>query len=159
PPATANRHYRRQWIRTRTESRVAIDESPPSPIDYSPAAHAFRVEIRDWLARNAPDHLRGVRTQRDPDPSREAALRSWAHVLTEPGYMRVGWPAEYGGRGLSRVEVAILNEEFAAADVPRLTRGMGESLVGPAITAHGSDAQKRQFLPPIISGDHVYCQG
>jgi alkylation response protein AidB-like acyl-CoA dehydrogenase len=131
----------------------------PSPIDYSPAAQAFRAEVRDWLAANAPDEMRGVQVPREPTPDLQSAIARWAERLTEAGYMCVAWPREYGGRGLSGVEVAIMNEEFARADVPRLTRGMGEGLVGPAIIAHATEEQKRRFLPPIISGEHDYCQG
>ena len=133
--------------------------NPPSPIDYSPAAQAFRTEVRDWLTAHAPEDLRGVRVSRDPEPRLEAALNRWADTLTDAGYMCVAWPRDYGGRGLTGVEVAIMNEEFARAGVPRLTRGMGESLVGPAIIGHGTEEQKRRFLPAIISGEHVYCQG
>jgi alkylation response protein AidB-like acyl-CoA dehydrogenase len=135
------------------------EDAAATPIDYSPAAIAFRAEIRDWLAANAPEEMRGVRVPRDPSPDLAAAIGRWADALRDAGYLCVAWPREYGGRGLSGVEVAIMNEEFARADVPRLTRGMGESLVGPAIIAHATEEQKRRFLPPIISGEHEYCQG
>ncbi|RAY15610.1 acyl-CoA dehydrogenase [Actinomadura craniellae] len=130
-----------------------------SPIPYSDAALEFRGEIRDWLERNAPDHLRGVPVPRVPAPELKANLDRWADTLTEAGLMCVAWPREYGGRGLSGVEVALMNEEFARAGVPRLTRGMGEGLVGPAVIAHATEEQKRRVLPPIISGEHEYCQG
>ncbi|PRZ44236.1 hypothetical protein CLV47_101361 [Antricoccus suffuscus] len=131
----------------------------PSPIAYSESALSFRKEIRIWLADNAPDEVRGLRVPREPSPEIEAVIARWAQTLTEARLMCVAWPEEYGGRGLSGVEVAIMNEEFDRIDVPRLTRGMGESLVGPAIIAHATPEQKRRFLPPIISGEHVYCQG
>ena len=73
--------------------------------------------------------------------------------------MCVSWPEEYGGRGLTGIEVAVMNEEFARAGVPRVTRGMGEWLVGPSIIVHGSEEQKAKFLPRIISGKDRYCQG
>jgi hypothetical protein len=136
-----------------------LDDTLVSPIDYSPSAKAFRGEVRDWLATNAPDEMRGVRVPRDPSPELAAAIARWADTLAAAGYMCVAWPREYGGRGLSGVEVAIMNEEFGRADVPRLTRGMGESLVGPAIIGHATEEQKHRFLPPIISGEHDYCQG
>jgi alkylation response protein AidB-like acyl-CoA dehydrogenase len=134
-------------------------DTGPSPIDYSESVQAFRAEVRAWLAANAPDEMRGVRVPRDPPPELAEALLRWADELLEAGYMCVAWPREYGGRGLSGVEVAVMNEEFGRADVPRLTRGMGESLVGPAIIAHATEEQKQRFLPPIISGEHDYCQG
>ncbi|TDC91337.1 acyl-CoA dehydrogenase family protein [Actinomadura sp. 7K507] len=130
-----------------------------SPIEYSGTALEFRDEIRDWLKRNAPDDLRGVPVPRVPDPELKAHLDRWGDALTDAGLMCVAWPEEYGGRGLSGVEVALMNEEFARAGVPRLTRGMGEGLVGPAVIAHGTEEQKRRMLPPIISGEHDYCQG
>ena len=73
--------------------------------------------------------------------------------------MCVAWPKAYGGRGLSGVEVALLNEEFHHAGVPRMTRGMGEGMVGPSIIAHGTEEQKAYFLPRIIAGQDRYCQG
>ncbi|WP_395108252.1 acyl-CoA dehydrogenase family protein [Actinomadura sp. SCN-SB] len=138
---------------------MSAPDPDASPIPYSDAALAFRDEIRDWLKRNAPDHLRGVPVPRVPTPELKAHLDRWADTLTEAGLMCVAWPEEYGGRGLSGVEVALMNEEFARAGVPRLTRGMGESLVGPAVIAHATEEQKRRVLPPIISGEHEYCQG
>ena len=73
--------------------------------------------------------------------------------------MCVTWPAEYGGRGLSRLESAILDEEFARAGAPRMTRGVGEWLVAPAILAWGTPEQKAYFLPRIAAGTDRYCQG
>jgi hypothetical protein len=73
--------------------------------------------------------------------------------------MCVSWPKEFGGRGLSGIEVAVMNEEFARVGVPRVTRGMGEWLVGPSIIVWGTDEQKAYFLPRIIDGTDRYCQG
>jgi alkylation response protein AidB-like acyl-CoA dehydrogenase len=130
-----------------------------SPIEYTAQADAFRHEIRDWLDENAPDDLRGILVPRDPSPELTRRLADWAARMADAGYMCVAWPTEYGGRGLSGIEVAVMNEEFGRAGVPRLTRGMGESLVGPAVINHATDEQKRRILPPIISGEHVFCQG
>ncbi|QFG21624.1 acyl-CoA dehydrogenase family protein [Actinomadura sp. WMMB 499] len=138
---------------------MTAPDTDASPIGYGEAALEFRDEIRDWLRRNAPEHLRGVPVPRVPAPDLKAHLDRWADTLTEAGLMCVAWPREYGGRGLSGVEVALMNEEFDRAGVPRLTRGMGEGLVGPAVIAHATEEQKRRILPPIISGEHDYCQG
>ncbi len=120
-------------------------------IDLGPRAEAFRAELRAWLAETVP---------KDRD-ERRALMGSprWEELLVEQRLICVAWPEEYGGRGLSGVEVAVLNEEFARARARRLTRGMGESLVGPSIIVHGTDEQKARFLPRIIDGTDRYCQG
>jgi alkylation response protein AidB-like acyl-CoA dehydrogenase len=130
----------------------------PMEIDLGPEAEKFRDELREWLEANKPDDA-------DPDaasPANEnpwAGMREWSDKLHRAGYMCVSWPKEYGGRGLTGVEVAVMNEEFARAGVPRITRGMGEWLVGPSIIVHGTDEQKARFLPRIIDGTDRYCQG
>jgi hypothetical protein len=125
-------------------------------IDLGPEAAAFRDELREWLASNHPRELEGL----EITPGEELpGLEAWTEALAEAGYMCVSWPKEYGGRGLTGVEVAVMNEEFARAGVPRVTRGMGEWLVGPSIIVHGTEEQKRRFLPRIIAGEDVYCQG
>ena len=116
-------------------------------LDLPPRAGAFRDELREWLAANRPPD--GER----PDPE------EWDRKLVEARYVCVSWPEEFGGRGLSGLEVAVMNEEFARARVPRVTRAMGESLVGPAIIVHGTEEQQARFLPRIIDGTDRYCQG
>jgi alkylation response protein AidB-like acyl-CoA dehydrogenase len=128
-------------------------------IDLGPEAARFRDELREWLAANKPSDI-----DDDGDIRRQmmlggAAITAWTDVLADAGYLCVAWPKEYGGRGLSGIEVAVMNEEFARAGVPRVTRGMGEWLVGPSIIVHGTDEQKAQFLPRIIDGTDRYCQG
>lgn len=127
-------------------------------LDFGPAADAFRAEVRAWLEENKPAELIGVNTD-EAQRGQYPGLSAWARKLTEAGYMCVAWPVEYGGRGLSGLEVAVLNEEFARANVPRITRGMGEWLVGPSIIVWGTEEQKRHFLPRIVDGTDRYCQG
>ncbi|MFL6204808.1 MAG: acyl-CoA dehydrogenase family protein [Acidimicrobiales bacterium] len=131
----------------------------PLEIDLGPAARAFRDELRQWLEANRPDDLVGVETERAQLMAASPAVKGWLRKLHEAGYVCVSWPKEYGGRGLSGVEVAVMNEEFARAGVPRVTRGMGEWLVGPSIIVWGTDEQKAHFLPRIIDGTDRYCQG
>ena len=126
-------------------------------IDLGPAARQFRDELRGWLEANRPEELIGVESGVVGTASPEVA--AWGEVLRDAGYMCVSWPKEYGGRGLSGVEVAVMNEEFARAEVPRVTRGLGEWLVGPSIIVWGTDEQKARFLPRIIDGTDRYCQG
>ena len=112
-----------------------------------------------WLAENRPDRPGGRSTSSRLMFGDGPGLREWTAKLHEAGYLCVSWPTEYGGRGLTGVEVAVMNEEFARAGVPRVTRGMGEWLVGPSIIVCGTDEQKAYFLPRIIDGTDRYCQG
>jgi hypothetical protein len=131
----------------------------PMEIQLGPAAQRFRDELRQWLEANSPTDLDDDIDRRRLLMQGGPAITAWTEKLHDAGYLCVGWPKEYGGRGLSGVEVAVLNEEFARARVPRVTRGMGEWLVGPSIIVHGTEEQKSYFLPRIIDGTDRYCQG
>jgi len=138
-------------------------------LDLGPKARAFRDELRQWLEANKPDPEAQEAIEADsgvesPRRGRRGLgmgreWQEWADKLHRAGYLCVSWPKEYGGRGLSGIEVAVMNEEFARAGVPRITRGMGEWLVGPSIIVWGTDEQKAYFLPRIIDGTDRYCQG
>jgi alkylation response protein AidB-like acyl-CoA dehydrogenase len=130
-----------------------------SPLDDGPEAAELRAELRQWLEENAPERLRGVRVPRRPEGQLALDLRDWGDKLAAGGLVCVSWPREYGGRGWSALEIAVMEEEFARAGVPRVTRGMGEGLVGPSIIVHGTDEQRAYFLPRIIAGTDRYCQG
>jgi alkylation response protein AidB-like acyl-CoA dehydrogenase len=127
-------------------------------LDLGPRARAFRDEIRQWLEANRPEGLVGVEAERAVFGD-VPGVAEWTDKLHRAGYLCVAWPEEYGGRGLTGLEVVVMNEEFARAGVPRITRGMGEWLVGPSIIVWGSDEQKSHFLPRIIDGQDRYCQG
>jgi hypothetical protein len=125
-------------------------------IELGPDAARFRAEVREWLQNNRPDDPDAVRSQLIGGGLEHDA---WAARLHEAGFLCVGWPRDYGGRGLSGIEVAVMNDEFGRADIPRVTRGMGEWLVGPSIIVHGTEEQKAYFLPRIVDGSDRYCQG
>lgn len=139
-------------------------------LDLGPDIDRFRAELRQWISDNAPAGLTeltdwnaasitggGVRT----DAAAYAApqYKEWARRLADARLICPHWAEEYGGQGMDAVRVAVLNEEFHRAGVPRVVRGMGESLVGPSIIVHGTPEQKAYFLPRIISGEDTYCQG
>jgi len=140
-------------------------------LDLGPEVAQFRSELREWIAANAPAELAemadwnlaaGGGARRDPRTV--AALASpeyaeWDRRLLEAKLICPHWPAEYGGQDMDAVRLAVLNEEFYRAGVPRVNRGMGESLVGPSIIGHATPEQKAEFLPRIISGEDRYCQG
>ncbi len=135
-------------------------------LDLGPELRSFRDEIRTFLSEHRIEELAGVGIQAgfagqsdEDSEARAAAWRAWEDTLAKEHLICPQWPAEVGGRGLSGVEMAILNEEFERENMPRVVRGMGESLVGPSIIVHGSDEQKAYFLPRIVNGTDRYCQG
>ena len=87
----------------------------PMEIDLGPEAEQFRDELRQWLEANRPDDLDDSIDPRAADVrGRPGGRRRGPRSCTTPATCASAWPKEYGGRGLSGVEVAVLNEEFAA---------------------------------------------
>jgi alkylation response protein AidB-like acyl-CoA dehydrogenase len=140
-------------------------------LDLGPEIAQFRAELRDWIAAQAPPGLTDLfdwniastaRTWRSAELARAVAhpvYAEWTSRLAGQRLICPQWAPEFGGQGMDAVRVAVLNEEFYRAGVPRVTRGMGESLVGPSIILHATPEQRAHFLPRIISGEDVYCQG
>ena len=87
-----------------------------------------------------------------------AFLRDWQRRLYDAGYVGLLWPREYGGRGAPPTQQAILNEELARVRAPQLLNRVGINNTGPTLIAHGTEAQKQRLLPPILSGDEMWCQ-
>ena len=112
---------------------------------FSPEDEAFRREVREFIAANYPERLKGL-TRRE-FTGREDFL-AWHKVLYEKGWIAPLWPKEYGGTGWNVTQRYIFNEECAAADTPALLP-FGLSMVGPVIYTFGNDAQKQKFLPRL----------
>jgi len=111
----------------------------------------FRAGLRHWLAGQGP-----FGTDRDAAPEE---LRAWSKRLHQAGYAGLTWPAQHGGRGLSSAYQAIYAEESTAAGAPDHVNVIGLNMVGPSIIRHGSPEQQATYLPQILSGDMVFCQG
>jgi alkylation response protein AidB-like acyl-CoA dehydrogenase len=122
-------------------------------LTLSPAEEAFRDEVRGWLDANNPG----------PEPSGDEAAfefrRDWQRRLNEAGWAGLSWPKEYGGRGATLIEQAIFNEEIARAHAPAVANVLGLAMGGPTVIAHGSEEQRRRYLPPILSAEEIWCQG
>jgi alkylation response protein AidB-like acyl-CoA dehydrogenase len=131
---------------------------PDGTFDLGARAAEFRATVRAWLEQNLPS--RGVDVGLERIIFNDYSnIADWTDAVYAAGYMCITWPVEYGGRGLSEREEVVLNEEFARAGVPRPTRGLGETLLAPAMFAWGTDEQRRDFLPRIADGTDRYCQG
>jgi len=124
-------------------------------LTYPDEAERFRTEIRAWLEQELPA---GWFEGRRPVDA-HAFADEWNAMLHRTGWSCATWPREYGGRGLSAVEAVVLTEELARADTPVQPPAAGEILVGPTILQWGTGAQKQRFLPPIVRGEEIWCQG
>ncbi|MET0154218.1 MAG: acyl-CoA dehydrogenase family protein [Candidatus Binatia bacterium] len=120
----------------------------------------FRDDLRAWLTANLErpwrDHLRESGATED---RLVEVRRAWQRKLHAAGYLGLDWPREWGGRGLTAVEKTIFEEEIARADAPPIVNFLGIGLLGPALIHHGTEEQRRRYLPPMLSGDEVWCQG
>lgn len=121
---------------------------------FTPQQEAFRHEVRTWLAAHPPPVL----PPQLPLAEEVERLRAWQRELYSGGWLGVHWPREYGGRGASLAEHFILQEELARARAPELIGRIGVNLVGPTLIAHGTEDQKKRYLPPILRAEDIWCQ-
>ena len=124
---------------------------------------AFRAEVRTLIGEKLPERYRDGRGdwQNDrvsDDPRVRETAQGRVDALAEKGWVAPHWPQEYGGAGLSSMEQFIFNQEMSEARAPR-TGGRGVGLLGPALIVHGTEEQKREHLPKILSGEVVWAQG
>jgi alkylation response protein AidB-like acyl-CoA dehydrogenase len=128
---------------------------------FSSEDEAFRAEVRDWLA----DHLVGEFAEGRGlgGPGREhegfEVRRAWERVLGDAGWIGLGWPKEHGGRGATLMQQVIFAEEYTRAEAPARVNHIGEHLLGPTLVAFATDEQQARFLPPILRGEELWCQG
>ncbi len=124
----------------------------------SPQDQAFRDEVRRFLDESLSEDLREAGRKTGGVFADIAAGLRWHKVLASRGWSAPTWPVEYGGTGWNATERYIFARECAAVDAPRIF-SMGLRMVGPVIMKYGTPEQKAKYLPPIVAGDIVFCQG
>ncbi|MGH8012860.1 MAG: acyl-CoA dehydrogenase family protein [Candidatus Binataceae bacterium] len=128
--------------------------------NYSEDDVAFRNEFRAWLERNAPRNrtvpLDGIVDGGEEEWNQRVG---WWRKLAAAGWTCVDWPREFGGRGLNLLQTVIYHEELSRFSAPLPYVGSGPGLTGPTLMHWGSDEQKRRFIPKIITGEEIWCQG
>ena len=128
--------------------------------DYPPEAEAFRSEFRAWLDANLdPDLERTGAMAAADSPDALERMRAWNRTLADAGYAAIAWPVEYGGRGAGVMEQVVYAEELHRAGAPGTINVIGISNIAPSIMQHGTEEQKRRFLPAMQRGDDIWCQG
>ncbi len=130
-------------------------------LSFSTEDEQFRTEIAAWLTDNLCGEFEQIRGRGGPgDEHMYVAERiAWERKMYAGGWTCIGWPEEVGGRGASIEQQVIFNEEYARAGGPGRMGHIGETLAGPTIIAFGSEEQKQRFLPGILRGEDLWCQG
>src|SRR5438094_2176563 len=128
-------------------------------LTYTPDDVASGGEVRTWLKRNLPRRQRDERPVEFGDPRRIAEAKAWQRKVHAAGYLALAWPREYGGQGADVMRQTIVNEEMVRARAPGLIGLMGIQMVGPTLITHGSEAQRRRYLPKILTAEEIWCQG
>ncbi len=125
-------------------------------LNFTPEEEAFRAEVQAFLKDKLPARIAnkvkaGQRlTKADQD--------EWHAILNERGWLANHWPEEYGGPGWGAVEKFIFDTECALAGGPRIVP-FGVNMLGPVLIRFGNEAQKKYWLPRILSGEDWWCQG
>jgi alkylation response protein AidB-like acyl-CoA dehydrogenase len=127
-------------------------------LDLTAEEREFREEARTWLRDNLPTE------ERPPEGDEMRAFDlAWQRTLFDGGWAGINWPTEYGGRGLTDIQQMIWYEEFAKANPPFTLNNsctfVGNLHGGPTIIVNGDEEQKATYLPRILRGEDVWCQG
>jgi alkylation response protein AidB-like acyl-CoA dehydrogenase len=137
----------------------------------TPEEATFRREIRAFIAGECPAGIKrrglgamfggggwdDIRLSTDEYRALNAA---WAKKLADRGWIAPAWPKEYGGAGMSVMQQFIFNQEMASVGAPRGGNyGIGTGWAGPTIILYGTEEQKKKYLPPIVKGEAIWCQG
>jgi len=127
--------------------------------DYTPEAEQFREKIQAFLAEQLPSNWAGTGSLSPED--RATFVARWRSTLAENNLLAVAWPQEFGGAGLSLMERVVLAEEFATAGVPLGgdNDGFSIGMLGHTLIEWGTPEQQHHYLPRIINGTDVWCQG
>lgn len=133
----------------------ALSRSVLGPQDpVVPFDHPFRAEFSAWLEEHVPT---------GPEPAGEddrfAYRRTWQATMNDGGWAGLSWPPEYGGRGENPLTQLMAYEELALHRAPEPANTPGMILLGPTLMELGTAELKERFLPRILSGEDLFCQG
>ncbi|MEM7078495.1 MAG: acyl-CoA dehydrogenase family protein [Pseudomonadota bacterium] len=127
-------------------------------IEHSAQDEAFRQEVRTFLEENLTDELRQAGRNRTSVWQEIDSSRAWQRILHDKGWAAPDWPVEYGGTDWTLTQRYIFAQECSRADTPGLIP-MGLKMCGPMLIGHGTQEQKAHYLPRILSGEDMWCQG
>jgi acyl-CoA dehydrogenase len=127
-------------------------------LKFSEEELQFQQEVRQFLAENLTDEIVET-TANNPSVFVEKDLAlQWQAILVEKGWAVPQWPTEHGGTDWTPAQKYIFSRECYLAGAPMLIP-LGLLMLAPVLMAFGSDEQKAEYLPKILSGEHYWCQG
>ncbi|MFZ2467100.1 MAG: acyl-CoA dehydrogenase [Parvibaculum sedimenti] len=132
--------------------------------DDTPQEAAFRQEVRSWIAANAPKQYEaGLKTSGFGHTALEGVdiikvSKEWQQKKFDAGWACLHWPKEYGGRGASPIERVIWQQEEGVYAALSSLFIIGHGMCGPTMMAYASEEHKRNYLPPLAAGEHIWCQ-
>ena len=125
-----------------------------SPTDWNDISDEdFRTVVRDWFEKEYPEQMRYPARR-----FRWSEIKDWYLKLSAKGWVAPAWPREHGGMGLSASKMLIFIEEQERWGIGRAP-DMGILMIGPLLIKHGTPEQQAQYLPKILAGENVWCQG
>jgi len=127
---------------------------------YTDEQEGFRKEVRSWLEANVPKLHRAEPDKPLTQPQyleNQEMTKQFRLKMGEKGWRAPTWPKEWGGGGLTTQQTVVLNEETSLARAPGVS-DLGLSLGAPAILIHGTEEQKKRWLPDVITGRKVGWQ-
>ncbi len=129
-------------------------------LTLTPAEEKLRADCQAWLDTHVPRAWYDRAFRESLTPSEQIAfLKSWQRTLYDGGWVGLAWPREYGGRGANLMEQVLFNQEMARAKAPPLINILGLIIAGPTLMVHGTEEQKRRYLPKILTAEEIWCQG
>lgn len=125
----------------------------------------FQDSTRQWLEENCPQSMRTPMVQEEivwggKNPTfANPESKLWLDRMADKGWTCPSWPTEYGGGGLSKEEIIILNQELARINARPAITSFGISMLGPVLLEYGNHEHKMEHIPKIVRGEIRWCQG
>lgn len=126
-------------------------------VGYSAEDESFRLTLRQWFETHYPLFVRNW--PGTPDPNDLVWRRAWEDYVCQAGWSGLGWPADLGGKEWPLTRQAIFHEEQARIGAPLGVNIIGHGILAPTLIHFASDAQKKRYLPGILSNRAIWCQG
>jgi alkylation response protein AidB-like acyl-CoA dehydrogenase len=127
--------------------------------EYPPEAETFRAEVRQWLDATLVGDYRSLGSGAEFHESDWPLRLAWEQEMGRGGWIGLSWPKVFGGREVTAMESLVFAEEYARSGAPTRAGTFGEGMLGPTLIDFGTEEQKERFLPPILRGEEIWCQG